>query len=607
MLHRCGLKRHMLLHSLLVFGVATFSACSGGGASMSTSPPAISGASLPGTIYSVPYVASQAPVPVTLRYIMAPSVTTSSVASHTLTTQSVRRLQTASGYTGYTSTATQPVSMSLNITPLGGSTTNVTSTSCAAPSGGGTSGSCTITFSAAPGPTTLAGTLSAGAGVIASFSQVSIIQPNTVNTLNFTANPVVNSVVLQLSAPKTYLGNPAVNAGSPANVALTVNAEDANGNTIAGTAQYVDSNGNPVSFLLNVTNTQAGGKGTVTILGPARITAPSQAAIYAHYDGNWLQSSTISVTSTSSAVTSLTPVILATMPHITEYTAAGGPTGITSGADGNIWFVEHSTNKVIKMAVSGAVLGTYTCAACNDGPYDITAGFDGNLWFTDSNASLINKISTSGAITSYPVTPIGNPVSIVAAPDGNIWYAERLTTAVVKTGIAGNQNHYSTGGGNVFGIGVGPDNNIWCLNFGSSAIVKIGLNGQILASYPVAGLADFSDGVVAGPDGNVWFVNYGTSAVEKTTVNGSITSYPLQAGAQPSHITIGPDNNIWFTESGAGKSSIGQITTNGTLQEFGTAYGISNASSTPEGITLGPDGNLWFTEYAKNIVAKFVL
>ncbi len=60
---------------------------------------------------------------------------------------------------------------------------------------------------------------------------------------------------------------------------------DADGNTIVGNANYVDSAGHPVAFLLNVSNAQAGGRGTVSILGPMRITAPGQAAIVAHYDG----------------------------------------------------------------------------------------------------------------------------------------------------------------------------------------------------------------------------------------------------------------------------------------------------------------------------------
>ena len=77
--------------------------------------------------------------------------------------------------------------------------------------------------------------------VLSNFSTITIVQPGNLNTLNFTANPVVNSVVLQLSAPTTYLGNPAVNAGTAANVALTVDAEDADNNVIVGNGNYVDS------------------------------------------------------------------------------------------------------------------------------------------------------------------------------------------------------------------------------------------------------------------------------------------------------------------------------------------------------------------------------
>ena len=111
---------------------------------------------------------------------------------------------------------------------------------------------------------------------------------------------------------------------------------DADGNTIVGNTNYVDSSGHPVVFLLNVTNTQAGGRGTVSIQGPMRITAPGQAAIIAHYDGQWLDHASVSIMSTSAAVTSLSSATFTTLPHVFEYSAAGQPLGLVGGPDGNL-------------------------------------------------------------------------------------------------------------------------------------------------------------------------------------------------------------------------------------------------------------------------------
>jgi hypothetical protein len=227
------------------------------------------------------------PVPVTLKYVLPANSMLSSVAQDAFAPQNIRLEQASSSFTGFTSTATTPLQISLSVNPLGGSATTATG-SCTA-SSGGSSGICNIAFTTAPGANTLAGTIYAGANnVIASFTQVAIINPSGANSLNFTANPVVNKVMLQLATSS-------INAGNVADVVLSVNAQDINGNTIAGTAPYVDANGNSLTLNLSTTNMQ-GGRGTaLTLKGPVSLTAPLQAIPYVHYDGTGLRSGTISV------------------------------------------------------------------------------------------------------------------------------------------------------------------------------------------------------------------------------------------------------------------------------------------------------------------------
>lgn len=105
------------------------------------------------------------PVPVTMTYAFGAATPAAKSLSERRTTQS-------SAYTGYTSTAA-PVSISLNVTPLGGATSNYTGSCTAAANG--LSGTCTVTFTAAPGPTTFSGTVIESAQTIASFSQIEIV------------------------------------------------------------------------------------------------------------------------------------------------------------------------------------------------------------------------------------------------------------------------------------------------------------------------------------------------------------------------------------------------------------------------------------------------
>ncbi len=56
----------------------------------------------------------------------------------------------------------------------------------------------------------------------------------------------------------------------------------------------------------------------------------------------------------------------------------------------------------------------------------ITSGPDGNLWFVDGTANSIGRITTDGVATEFPIpTPNAFPSDIASGPDGNLWFIER--------------------------------------------------------------------------------------------------------------------------------------------------------------------------------------
>src|SRR5205085_8690039 len=58
-------------------------------------------------------------------------------------------------------------------------------------------------------------------------------------------------------------------------------------------------------------------------------------------------------------------------------------------------------------------------------PLDIVAGPDGALWFTEYGTDRVGRIATTGAVSEYAIpTPGTFPIGIVAGPDGALWFAE---------------------------------------------------------------------------------------------------------------------------------------------------------------------------------------
>src|SRR5438309_4945426 len=59
------------------------------------------------------------------------------------------------------------------------------------------------------------------------------------------------------------------------------------------------------------------------------------------------------------------------------------------------------------------------------GPFGITSGPDGNLWFTEVHGNKIGQVTTQGVFTEFPVPTAGcDPYGIAAGPDGNLWFTE---------------------------------------------------------------------------------------------------------------------------------------------------------------------------------------
>ena len=97
--------------------------------------------------------------------------------------------------------------------------------------------------------------------------------------------------------------------------------------------------------------------------------------------------------------------------EITEYripTEQSGPVGITTGADGALWFVQINGNQIGRITTAGEIT-EFKLPSGNARPHAITAGVSGDLWFTEWGANQIGRITCTGDITEYPIpTPPQN-------------------------------------------------------------------------------------------------------------------------------------------------------------------------------------------------------
>ena len=152
--------------------------------------------------------------------------------------------------------------------------------------------------------------------------------------------------------------------------------------------------------------------------------------------------------------------------------------GLSSDANGNIWFTEYDANVIGKITVDGTIT-KYTVPTLNSNPSFITLGSDRNMWFTEANGNKIAKINpNTGTITEYEIpTKDSEPAQITKGIDGNIWFSE----------------HH----GNKIG--------------------RISMNGEI-TEYPIPTTDSHPMGITTGADGNIWFVEQAGGRVGKLEI-----------------------------------------------------------------------------------------
>ncbi|MCA1684090.1 MAG: right-handed parallel beta-helix repeat-containing protein, partial [Actinobacteria bacterium] len=152
---------------------------------------------------------------------------------------------------------------------------------------------------------------------------------------------------------------------------------------------------------------------------------------------------------------------------IKEFPVAGGPFGITTGADGALWFTERfSSDRDGLGARIGRITTTGALTEFQIGSVggDITTGPNGDLWFTEPFANKIGRITTQGVVTEYPIpTSASRPEGITAGPDGNVWFAEQFGNRIGRITPAGviTEIHVPTPDSGPTGITTGPDGKLW--------------------------------------------------------------------------------------------------------------------------------------------------
>jgi virginiamycin B lyase len=243
------------------------------------------------------------------------------------------------------------------------------------------------------------------------------------------------------------------------------------------------------------------------------------------------------------------------------------PTDIVTGPDGNLWFTEQFADRIGRITPDGVITqfaAGITPSPANDiypdphqyqpvSPTRLTTGPDGNVWFVEQMANRVGRITPDGTITEFavPVDPstfhfsggsLGFRIiylnAITPGADGNLWFTadgagDPIPGNSLASGIGAVGRITSSGEITLFaeGLSQGPTENV---------------EGLPPNPQP-AGLR----GITEGPFKSFWALS--SQGLVRVTRAGKITELPVEIeigvrGAE--RLVPGPHGTLWFAESG---------------------------------------------------------
>ena len=424
--------------------------------------------------------------------------------------------------------------------------------------------------------------------------------PATITTSSTTRVPLtLNGTVATVAV---VLGSSSVQVGTPASVAVTVVAYDAQQNVIVG----------PGSFSTPVTLADTD-PSAATTLSTTTVTAPGT-SVTLNYTGNSMTTATItpSIGGTPGTVATFQPTgsafvnYLAPQPVDEIDAFAKGP--------GGLWFTSYgsSLTPTVGYFSTQGVATVFTAGLDNQYALGLALGSDGNMWIGDDNGQ-IAQVTPGGTVTYATnfTNPCENPTgtcdeisAMALGPDGNVWFTEDETyigyvtpaLAVVEFDITA-----------LVGQPAEPEQ----LAFSGGKLYvsdDLGYIDQITVSgsTPQSGIAlpllqcDCATGLAIDSLGNVWFSD-GCSDI------GMIPTSTFPSGMLEWSVTpvIG-NNSFGYLQAVPGGGVVATDDVDGTIYGF-SASGVSgsqppsitpltaftNTAAQANVLAVGSDGNLW--------------
>ena len=227
-------------------------------------------------------------------------------------------------------------------------------------------------------------------------------------------------------------------------------------------------------------------------------------------------------------------------------------------------------------------------------PGRISTGPDGNAWFvltSSADSKEFGRITADGTVTEYDTPGNVNVTDITAGDGDTLWLAHNGGVLEWDIGQGTGTDHNTIAEiQSAQGIARDADGFLWVVDDGNpGGVVKVKPNGSAAQDDIQFAGASGRD-IAAGPDGRMWWVDRSVDGIRATPTNATdnTTTQTFDGGNQGQDVAISPSGFVAYTLQLNQPYSIGRVAGGTKLDNVFPPNG-----SEPFGITYGPDGAFW--------------
>jgi sugar lactone lactonase YvrE len=250
------------------------------------------------------------------------------------------------------------------------------------------------------------------------------------------------------------------------------------------------------------------------------------------------------------------------------------PAGIAVDAQGNLWVVDTSNNRIEGFNSSGGFIKAVGSAGAGNGqfsrPTAIAIDPEGNFWVADAGNNrlqqfghgweFIRTVGTAGSGNGQ----FNNPEGLAIDSLGHIWVADTSNSRVQELTGKGAFIKVVPGLGTIqpTAVAAGPGGNIWIADWAHNKVVDYmeAFNTSWSFGSEGTGSGQFKhpDAVSVDSSGNVWVGDEGNRRIQEFNENGEYIAQFGSAGSgagqfvfsYPMGLAVDSKNNIWVSDTG---------------------------------------------------------